>query len=242
MPEELAAYAEPESGLKPDSAKNACADKNAVPPSDTGGDARATLPQEPDDACPKPAAKPRSFRIPSKWRGGIYARCSALIALAARISPHRAKSIKAQLELGREMYARAAKTDLKQEFVNDRAHAAVSGWLLHLDMAFQDLGFGGWMPFRYADQWLTFVSLTRKLLAANGLITPKGPNHWRKFLEETPEVETEDDPLKLPKSLAPTKKYAAIESISEIIQRAQKKTELDVDFRKTFNQRFAMGP
>jgi len=49
-----------------------------------------------------------------------------------------------------------------------------------------------------------FGSAMRKLFAANGLITPKGPNHWKKFLEETPEVPIEKEwpqaPLEMPES------------------------------------------
>lgn len=81
----------------------------------------------------------------------------------------------------------------KQEFLENRAHAVVMGAFLELERAFIDLGFGAWMPFRHCDQWLMFTSAMRKVLAANGLISPQGPNHWKKFLSETPEVPREQE-------------------------------------------------
>ena len=92
----------------------------------------------------------------------------------------------------------------KLEFLADRAQAICGGALLELDRAYTNVGFGAWMPFRFADQFLMFGSVMRKLFAANGLISPKGPNHWKKFLEETPEVPRENEwpqaPLEMPES------------------------------------------
>ena len=62
----------------------------------------------------------------------------------------------------------------------------VKNTLLHLDEGFKDVGFAGWMPFRYADQWLMFCGIMQRVLAANGLIHSEHAEVYRKLLEETP--------------------------------------------------------
>ena len=172
-------------------------------------------------------------------RASIYAKLKGLMDLSVRVSARLNASIAEQARLGYEMVQHGFKRDLKAEFMENRAVAVVKNTLLHLDDGFRDLGFGGWMPFRYPDQWLMFNSLMRKALAAFGLIVPKGPNVWKKLLEETPEVEEE---MQMPQSWGPTKKYEALASIEEVLKQAKEKTRLDAAARKRFDERFAMGP
>jgi hypothetical protein len=216
------------------SSVNSTGNSSDVPaPDDTGGGARATTSAN----APRPY---RAFRVPEKECASAYARCRGLMDLAARIAPRLHKMTLEQDELGQKMIDLGRKKNVKEAFLENRAVAILKNSLLHCDELFRDLGFGGWMPFRYADQWLAFTSLMRKLLAANGLITPKGPNHWRDFIENTPEVQ--EDKLRLPKSLGPTKKYAAVESIEEVTKQAKEAAKKDPAARRRFDQRFAMGP
>jgi hypothetical protein len=79
--------------------------------------------------------------------------------------------------------------DKRQAFLEDRAVAVVKQTLLALDDRFIRVGFGAWMPFRYADQWLMFCGVMSRVLAANGLVHSENPEAYRKILEETPPVE-----------------------------------------------------
>ncbi len=81
--------------------------------------------------------------------------------------------------------------DKRDAFLEDRAVAVVHDLMLYLDDKFADVGFGGWMPFRWPDQWLMFCGLMRKVLAANGLVYAKHAETYRKLLEDddTPEIE-----------------------------------------------------
>ncbi|KAA0215949.1 hypothetical protein EDM80_04820, partial [bacterium] len=112
----------------------------------------------------------------------------------------------------------AAEVDLKTRFIEDRATAITRGTLLALDKAFLDLGFGGWMPFRYPDQFLMMTSLMEKLFAANGLITPKGANHWRRFIEDTPEV-CKAEPLRMPEGISNQPRCASVKRMWHSNQR-----------------------
>ena len=209
---------------------NARDEKPPAAPDDTAREGRATKPRLP------------SFPIPKEFRGSLYGRLMAQISLAVRCAPVAAKLAEKWKKMSRKMLKRAHRSTLKNRFAENRAVGVVKNQLLFLDDAFRDLGFGGWMPFRYCDQWLAFTSLSRKILAANGLITPKGPNHWRKFLEETPEVEEEKEPLKLPRSLAPTDKYREISDLEECFRRARDLASRDRAAKNRFDERFAMGP
>jgi hypothetical protein len=113
----------------------------------------------------------------------------------------------------------SAKVDVKGSFMEDRAVALAHGTLLALDRAFTDLGFGAWMPFRYPDQFLMMTSLMEKLFAANGLITPKGANHWRKFIEETPDVERA--PLEMPSDFTADPRSATVRTLKQLIEEAK---------------------
>src|SRR5688572_10631752 len=100
MPAEARTDTEAGSALKPDSAKHACA------------------------KAPGAARKSRR-RVPTRFRGGIYARCSDLISLAIRAMPCFNKAALEQEAYAKKMLARARHVDLKEEFLADRAHAAV---------------------------------------------------------------------------------------------------------------------
>ncbi len=99
--------------------------------------------------------------------------------LVFKIAPARAK-------LAHELVKRAKAADLKEEFYENRAVAVVKHTLCQLDDAFQDLGFGGWMPFRTIDQWLMFCGFMQRILAANGLIHSEHADVYRRLLDETP--------------------------------------------------------
>jgi hypothetical protein len=252
-------HCEPASSSKPSSVNSADDSSRASPSDDTGGGARATSSDNSAGDSSRASSSDgmgvdahatlrdgdvpatyRAFRVPENECASAYARCLGLVRLAERIGPRLAKMNLDQNVLGKKMINQGRKKNVKEAFLENRAVAILKNSLLHCDELFRDLGFGGWMPFRYADQWLAFTSLMRKLLAANGLITPKGPNHWRDFIENTPEVV--EDKLRLPKSLGPTKKYAAVESIEEVTKQAKEAANKDPAARKRFDQRFAMGP
>jgi len=120
----------------------------------------------------------------------------------------------------------AAEVDLKTRFIEDRATAITRGTLLALDKAFVDLGFGGWMPFRYPDQFLMMTSLMEKLFAANGLLTPKGANHWRRFMEETPEVHRAE-PLVMPEGISNQPRNATVKTLADLMEEAEKCEKAD---------------
>ncbi len=113
----------------------------------------------------------------------------------------------------------------KMEFYSSRAHGIIVQSFLAIEDVFRHAGFGGWMPFRYADQWLAFTDVMRKICAANGLISPCGPNHWVRFIEETPNVPIEKEfpqaPLQMPEGLGATKKYREIADFDELVARAR---------------------
>ena len=130
-----------------------------------------------------------------------------------------------RMKVVRELMVATRKSNRKLEFFGDRAHAIVRGAMLELDHAFLDVGFGGWMPFRFPDQYLIFTSVMRKILAANGLICPKGPNHWMKFIKETPEVPREKEfpqaPIEMLPSWCVSKKDKEIKTFEELKQVAE---------------------
>jgi hypothetical protein len=130
-----------------------------------------------------------------------------------------------RMKIVRELMVATRKSNRKLEFFGDRAHAIVRGAMLELDHAFLDVGFGGWMPFRFPDQYLIFTSVMRKILAANGLICPKGPNHWMKFIKETPEVPREKEfpqaPIEMLPSWCVSKKDKEIKTFEELKQVAE---------------------
>jgi hypothetical protein len=113
----------------------------------------------------------------------------------------------------------------KMEFYNSRAHGIIVQSFLAIEDVFRHAGFGGWMPFRYADQWLAFTDVMRKICAANNLISPCGPNHWARFIEETPNVPIEKEfpqaPLQMPEGIGATKKYREIADFDELVARAR---------------------
>ncbi len=113
----------------------------------------------------------------------------------------------------------------KMEFYSSRAHGIIVQSFLAIEDVFRHAGFGGWMPFRYADQWLAFTDVMRKICAANGLISPCGPNHWARFIEETPNVPIEKEfpqaPLQMPEGIGATKKYREIADFDELVARAR---------------------
>ena len=127
----------------------------------------------------------------------VMTRGNAAALMLTRVAGLRMKCVTRLVEYYRQ-------ADRKLEFLADRAQNICAGAMLELDRVYTNVGFGAWMPFRFADQYLMFGSAMRKLFAANGLITPKGPNHWKKFLEETPEVPLEKEwpqaPLEMPES------------------------------------------
>ena len=112
----------------------------------------------------------------------IHHGCKLITSVAAK-----------RAEVFKRLVQQAMSQDIKQSFIWDRAHAVVASTLLHLDDEFDKVGFGSWMPFRYPDQWLMFVGVMRRVLAANGLIHSDNPEQYRKLLEETdpvvPEIE-----------------------------------------------------
>ena len=153
------------------------------------------------------------------------------IALGLKASIRMGKVADEAMEAQKRVIEAAAKCDRHRQFRLDRAHAVVADTLLFLEDGFRDLNYGGWMPFRYPDQWLMFCGLMRKVLAANGLITPKRPNEWRAFLEETNCVDAEEDqhPIlepdwKMPKSWAKIPRFQAIPRLS-LLRRLFKKVQ-----------------
>jgi hypothetical protein len=118
---------------------------------------------------------------------------------SARALVRTVKALDAQVAAAAED---ASTVDERRMFLENRAVAVVLHTLLEMDQAFQDVGFGAWMPFRYPDQWLLFCNLMQKVLAANGLIHAKDPDVYRRLLEDTPEVESDgfkfQNPGKMP--------------------------------------------
>jgi hypothetical protein len=116
----------------------------------------------------------------------------------------------------------AGKLDVRDSFLQDRAHALVYGTLLHLDATFSDLGFGAWMPFRFPDQWLSFCGVLSRVLAANGLIHSKYADVYRRLLDETPPVELEGTPderireSRTPHNIAQCKSNQGAYTLSEL--------------------------
>ncbi len=191
-------------------------------------------------------AKPRGPRL-SFVKAGTLARLMGLMTLGQRSSIHLPKVLAQKLEVGSANIDEAREVDIKSRFFEHRAVAVIKNKLCAIDHEFEDLGFGGWMPFRYIDQWLQFVSLERKLMAANNLICPKGPNHWRRFIEETPEVETDEDEgphgaAKLPKSWGLQKKNQAVESLTGVYQLAREKSGRSAKLLQEFEARFGRKP
>ena len=143
--------------------------------------------------------KPREkvFKLGPSELIRVMTRGNAAAMMLTKIAGMRMKCVTRLVEFYKQ-------ANRKLDFLADRAQAICGGALLELDRAYTNVGFGAWMPFRYADQYLMFASVIRKLFAANGLITPKGPNHWKKFLEEAPEVPVEQEwpnaPLQMPES------------------------------------------
>jgi len=138
--------------------------------------------------------------VKSQEKGNSGARGSALCSeqrvligergakLMLKLAPLRAK-------VAHDLVERAKAVDLKEDFYDDRAAGVVKNLLCHLDdEAFHELGFAGWMPFRFPDQWLMFCGVLRRVLAANGLIHSEHAEIYRKLLDETPPVENEARP------------------------------------------------
>ncbi len=192
------------------------------------------------------AGKPRGPRLPYV-KAGTLGRLVSLISLGERSATHAAALVTEIMDLKCKNIDEAREVDIKSRFFEHRAVAVIKNKLCAIDHEFEDLGFGGWMPFRYIDQWLQFVSLERKLMAANNLICPKGPNHWRRFIEETPEVETDEDEgphgaAKLPKSWGLQKKNQAVESLTGVYQLAREKSGRSAQLLQEFEARFGRKP
>ncbi|MCB9893518.1 MAG: hypothetical protein H6839_03615 [Planctomycetes bacterium] len=130
-----------------------------------------------------PPAMPKPGQLKLEQAVAIGERGSKLLIVA---SSKRAAIAHALVEV-------ALRLDTRKSFMQNRAIAVVYATLLHLDDSFQEVGFGAWMPFRFPDQWLAFCGIMRRVLAANGLIHSKHAEIYRKLLDETPPVETEDD-------------------------------------------------
>jgi hypothetical protein len=122
------------------------------------------------------------------------------------------------------LVAAAMRANRKTDFYDSRARAILGHTFLAMEDTFRNVGFGGWMPFRYCDQWLAFSDLMQRLFAANGLMAPNGPNHWARFIRETPPVPIEEfpqAPLKMPEGMGPTKKHREINDFDELVERAR---------------------
>jgi hypothetical protein len=115
-----------------------------------------------------------------------------ILRLGVRCAETVPRTTKAWREHMSQAADRAVETDERRAFMENRAVAVVLHTLLAMDQKFIDVGFGAWMPFRYPDQWLLFCNLLQKVLAANGLIHAKNPDTYRRLLEETPPVESDD--------------------------------------------------
>ena len=105
-------------------------------------------------------------------KAGTLGRLVSLISLGERSATHAAALVTEIMDLKCKNIDEAREVDIKSRFFEHRAVAVIKNKLCAIDHEFEDLGFGGWMPFRYIDQWLQFVSLERKLMAANNLICP----------------------------------------------------------------------
>ncbi|MBX3459429.1 MAG: hypothetical protein KF696_05580 [Planctomycetes bacterium] len=92
-------------------------------------------------------------------------------------------------ELAKKIATANGKRGIKQDFMHERAVKVVEGVLFEMDKAYEDEGFGAWMPFAFPDQWIMFTGAMSRVLAANGLLHAKNPEQYRRFFEETPFVE-----------------------------------------------------
>ncbi len=137
-----------------------------------------------------------------------------LCALTAAV--HKVTTLRVQL--ARRAAKVAARRDLRVDFLHDRAHAVVRDTLLHLDKKFWDVGFGGWMPFRFPDQWLMFVGVLRRVLAANGLIHSPHAQVYRKLLEDTPYPHNESLEQEPPKIWSTVHSYQVPRNMDELIE------------------------
>ena len=123
-----------------------------------------------------------------------------------------------RVKLARRAAKLAAQRDLRVDFLHDRAHAVVRDTLLHLDKKFWDVGFGGWMPFRFPDQWLMFVGVLRRVLAANGLIHSPHAQVYRKLLEDTPYPHDESREQVPPEIWSTVHSYQVPRTMDELIE------------------------
>ena len=140
----------------------------------------------------------------------------AVATLAERAARALPKISAARVAVLRQIAKLAAVMDTRAAFLHDRAHAVVADTLFAMDEAFEQVGFGSWMPFRYPDQWLIFTGLLSRVLAANGLIGAKNAAVYRRLLEETPPVERAEGEAEPPKGIAQCHENQPVKALDEL--------------------------
>ena len=134
-----------------------------------------------DGHATQPDPTPREPRAP-KFSAAL------LITLALRAAKELPKLSALLRDLEAKLRPAEAEQKLKQELYQDKAVSVVSDALNSMGEAYGQLGFGNWMPFRYADQWYMFCGIMNRVLAAHGLVPSGHAALYRKLLEETPSI------------------------------------------------------
>lgn len=140
------------------------------------------------DVMRKPRPRPANPYVDAKT-GKPTISASVALALVERGIKLKLSILDKRAACAHGLIDMATQKDKRQLFLEDRAHAVIASLLMHLDEEFEEVGFGGWMPFRFPDQWLMFCGIMKKVLAANGLIHSKHADTYRRLLDETPPVE-----------------------------------------------------
>lgn len=152
-----------------------------------------------DAKCPPVSREPARDNMgedvhPANTRHNAKLKFEVAIAIGERGAKLLLNAAEKRAASGVRIIDLCTKLDNRDKFMHDRAHAVTHCTLMHMDESLRECGFTGWMPFRWPDQWLMFIGLMRRILAANGLIHSKHASVYRRLMEETPLPENDARP------------------------------------------------